>query len=300
MFLLFFICYANNLHSEKIETIIDVNQENIDFNAQELTSIIASKIEITEIEKEIKTMESNGLPTTRLKDLLAIAKISLDYAIEYANYTKENPDLSQYRERMKELKKIMKIEIMAKEELEMLKVRIEEAKKSNIETTILDEFYKKAKDEFQDERFERTMEAISQTDQKIVEIESQKTRKQAIYEAAAANLTYFVKTYQNEILLAILIPLIIGFFFRRQLKIIQLEARIQSLELEKTILNAEKKKAQADYFEKGILSESTYKSKMQVYSDMERDITRELALLKEEEKKQIKTKNINNNNINKK
>ncbi|MEM4709502.1 MAG: hypothetical protein QXT97_00745 [Candidatus Diapherotrites archaeon] len=283
---------ASSVISEKIETIVDTNSENVDFNAHNLTAIIASKQEIKEIETKIKEIEDKGISTSRIKDLLSIAKISLDYAIEYATYTKENPDLSQYRQRMKELKKVIELGLIAKQELEMLEKRIEEAKNENIDTSILEDFYKKAEQEFIDERFERTLEIISQTDQKIVEIATQKARKEAIYEAAASNLVNLIKTYQNEIIIAILLPLLISFIFRQQLKKIQLKARIKSLELEKEILNKEKKKAQSDYFEKGILSESTYKSKMQVYSDMERDITRELALLKEEEKKASKKKGL--------
>ncbi len=278
------ILIINIITAEKTE-LQDNNSETVpDFNAEELGIVKSAKQEIFNAENKIRDMKRKGLPTGRALDLLTIAKLNLDFAIEKSNLTKQNPDLFQYREKMKDFKKVSEMAYKVKDELVSLRKRIDESKNlPQIES--VENLYKQAESEFFDERFERTIDIISEADKKLVELSSLQTRIEAIYEAASANIIAIAKKYQTEILIGIILPLIIGIIFRQQIKMIQIQQKIKSLELEKKILNEEKKKAQNNYFVKGSIPENVYKSKMQVYSDMEREITRELAVLKEEEHK---------------
>jgi len=278
------ILIINTIQAEKTELQDNNGGTIIDFNADELGMVKSAKQEIINAENKIRDMKRKGLPTGRALDLLTIAKLNLDFAVEKSNLSKQNPDLFQYREKMKDFKKVSDMAYKVKDELMALRKRIDESKNlPQIES--VENLYKQAESEFFDERFERTMDIISEADKKLVELSSLQTRIEAIYEAASANIMAIAKKYQTEILIGIIIPLIIGIIFRQQIKMIQIQQKIKSLELERKILNEEKKKAQNNYFVKGIISENVYKSKMQVYSDMEREITRELAILKEKEHK---------------
>jgi hypothetical protein len=287
------ILIINTIQAEKTELQDNNGGTIIDFNADELGMVKSAKQEIINAENKIRDMKRKGLPTGRALDLLTIAKLNLDFAVEKSNLSKQNPDLFQYREKMKDFKKVSDMAYKVKDELVALRKRIDESKNlPQIES--VENLYKQAESEFFDERFERTMDIISEADKKLVELSSLQTRIEAIYEAASANIMAIAKKYQTEILIGIIIPLIIGIIFRQQIKMIQIQQKIKSLELERKILNEEKKKAQNNYFVKGIISENVYKSKMQVYSDMEREITRELAILKEKEHKlNINTQKIN-------
>jgi len=251
--------------------------------------VLNARADIVAGELVIKKIADVNLPTERVSDLLLIAKNSLDEAISIAVVKKSIPELSSFKQRMNDFTTVSQLVFTAHDELLALRERIDKARTDVKDLSSVETIYSSAEKELIDQRFERVMDLIQKADDKIIELTSLGTRAEVIYDAAASNIRNIVMTYWKEISLAILIPFIMFLVFRIKIRRMRLHAKINSLTIEKNVLLEEIKKAQNAYFVKGTIPDSVYTTKVNVFSEMIRDIAKEISLLKEQEEK-INTK----------
>ncbi len=262
----------------------DINgQKPDDLSQNALTQIRDAQIKLNEIQEL-------GIKTNRLSDLLLIATATLEIEIDLAKKSNRLVNLSAFSEKMSEFRKISNLAIKSNDELIALKQELDLASKEVADISPAMELYNNAKTEIENERFERAIEYIDKSYEKIFELQSLTTRAEAIYEAAAGSIIGFFTKYYIEISTAIVTILILYLVLNIKLKKSRIKEKIISLETERDILKKEIKTAQEEYFIKGIISEGTYTTRVSVFGEMIRDITKELAVLKEEEAK-ISSKN---------
>ncbi len=256
-----------------------------DLNISQSPAVLQAKRELADAGEAINKMRRSGLSTQRISDLLIIAKNTFQSELETAAQKKEKPDFTAFRQRLKEFNDVFDLAFTAHDELEALKSRIDKAATEVPDVKPAMDLYGQAQKELKDQRFERVMDLIEKADEKLLDLASLNTRAAAMYDAAVTNIGNFVNSHQTEIALVIVIPLVLGTIFRQQIKKYQYKSKISSLELERDTLKEEIKKAQQEYFVGGKISESVYTTRVTVFGDLIRDLTREIALLHEEQQK---------------
>lgn len=292
----FYLEDANTLGA--VASTVDAN--TIDANSADANIVVEPQIvlnaraDIAAGEVAIKKVADANIPTERLSDLLLIAKNSLDESLDKAVLYDAPVNLSTFNQKMSEFLRVSALAFNAHDELLALRERINRAQKDVKDLTSVESIYLQAQSELNDQRFERVMDLIQKADDEIVNLTSLGTRAEVIYDAAASNIYSIINKYWLEIGLVIFIPLILFLVFRIQIRHMRLRAKIDSLTMEKNVLLEEIKKAQSEYFVKGAIADGVYTTKVNVFSGMIRDLTKEIALLKEQEEKINTSKAMNN------
>ncbi|MCX6803606.1 MAG: hypothetical protein NTY48_03470 [Candidatus Diapherotrites archaeon] len=239
----------------------------------------------------IDRMTASGIPTERVLDIILVARDDFDSAILRASQDLKDPDFTAFNLKMKEFRDTTDLAFGAHDELLALRVRIDKAAKEVPDISSVNDLYDQAAKELSDQRFDRVMALIEKADEKIIDLTSIQTRTEAIYDAAASNMSGFVRTYWIQLALVIGIPVLLFLIFRKRIKQYRLKSKIDALELEVTVLKDEIKRAQEEYFSKGKMPEGTFNIRVSVFGEMIRDLTRDIAMLKEESEK-LKSKKL--------
>lgn len=254
--------------------------------------VVLAVKQVLDANDSINKLKDANLPTERVSDMLLLAQDSLDGAVELAVLNKAGIDLTIFNQKMKEFGDMVDLEFTAHDEIAALKDRLDKAAKEVSDISEATDLYNQAQAEFMDQHFENISLIVDKTDEKIIDLTSFQTRTGAIYDAAASSVTGFVSKYWAELALLFGVPLVLYLIFRRRIKRHNLMAKIDALELEKNTLNEEIKKAQKEYFVVGKMSEGAYTTRVNVYGEMIRDLTKEIALLREGEEKLKRRKTV--------
>ena len=225
----------------------------------------------------------------RIKDTYSLAE-QIYFAQIVAEDKKQVGEYGIILEKCREIKNIKIKAFQNRDELRVLEERINETSKNKeVNLSGVLESFEKARQEFYDERYEQSLVLIDNTYQKISEAESSAAQSKIFYIAASKTLAnFFIKNWWI-ILIVVVILLGIYFITKNRIEKYLIKRRIKKLGLEENVLKELITKTQKDYFEKGVISEGNYNIKMKKFSELIRDIHREVPLLKEElEKREAK------------
>jgi len=230
-------------------------------------------------EKNMNEMLAKNISVTRYNDTLTLAK-EIYNAQLILEKTGSGADYSFVREKLSELGYIKEQAFRALDELNALKLAINQAEEIN--KTIVIEMYEQAKTEFKAERYEECLALIDKTYEKISELEAIETKFKAFYEATSRNIVTFLMKWWKElvILLSVIILTIVLTYNRIMCKIIQW--KINNLKTRKLSIKKLIKETQREYFEKGKISETVYRIRTKKYAEFIRDINRQIPVLQEE------------------
>ncbi|MFQ5975868.1 MAG: hypothetical protein ACE5J5_06110 [Candidatus Hydrothermarchaeales archaeon] len=152
--------------------------------------------------------------------------------------------------------------------LRALKLRIKDLGERGLETAKAEENYIKASEAFEKENYDEAEELVFQANKFLTDIEAEQTVLRARYNAARDNTTTYIKEHWKGIFIALVLLLIIGSISYDKLDLIKTGQRLEDTELENKVLKDEMKKAQVDYFNKGLMSRESYEIKMAKYREM--------------------------------
>ncbi len=235
---------------------------------------------LVESNSSILEMKEAGFNVMRVVDLITEAEqlFQAQFALE------EKGGRAYYDEVLRLTKEIADIKDKAFQANDELKILEDVLKRKSREINLSDIslIYEKAKQEFNDERYEKVIELVDEAYAKIGETEAAITRMRLMYLAATKTIAEFFKKNWKIITAVITILLIAYWIARRQIKILLLNSQIRKLELEKSIINDLIGKAQKDYFDSRKLSEVNYHIKIKKFAELIRDIDRQTPLIKEE------------------
>jgi len=208
-------------------------------------------------------------------------------------------DYSNVMNYIEELSNIKQLAIKTFDELQVLKLTIEESRYINgIEE--VDLIYIEAEEAFRQERYEDSLELIDQTYEKLSEIEAVDTKIKATYEAARRGFVNLIKDNWKEIGIGFLVLIILYFLFHRRIEIKIVNKKIARLERQKESIKTLMSKTQGSYFNKGDMDDNTYQIRMKRYAEITRDLNRQIPLLKERLARVSKKASSNNNHTKKK
>ncbi|MFO8016526.1 MAG: hypothetical protein R6U32_05465 [Candidatus Woesearchaeota archaeon] len=142
--------------------------------------------------------------------------------------------------------------------------------------------FESARQEFNDERYEKAAELAEQAEKKAIEKEASLTTVSLFYDTVTGSIKdFFVENY--KIIIASVIGFLLALFiFWYQLKRMMLKMKLKRLLVEKDTLKKVIQRTQHDYFEKNRISETDYNLKTQKFTEMMRDIDRRIPLIREQ------------------
>jgi len=249
---------------------------------------------LARVQRDIVGLRDNGFEVQRFADELFVIKQlfennkNKEIEGEVASYTR-------LFEKVESLGDLIDRAKLVKDELATLKIAVEEAAKE-LDMGPAQEMYLQAEQEFSDQRYEKAIEIVDKTYEKILELQSFEAKTSAIYSATSKSLVTFIIDNWDIIAAILAIPIIIFLIFRKKIKRATLAKKINQNELEIDVLKNEIKNTQQRYFIGGGLSESEYMIKMNIYSEKIRDLNKDIALLQEELARTKKLKKVNKKN----
>lgn len=268
----FFICFIFFLIS--IPAFADVNSQLAINSTQAENAINGAKADMQDMIKA-------GFNVVRVND--TINKAEQQFQAQLALEEKKgNPDYSLVTDEIKDVREIKNEAFKMSDELKVLGETLKEKENESVNLTQALILLDQAKKEFSDERYEQIPKIIDNCYSEISKIESESTTLRAFYLATTENLGDFLKR-SWLILISISFGVVVTFAVgRNAISRHRIKSRIKKLEIERAVINDLVKKTQKDYFEKGDLSESSYKIKIKKFDEIIRDIDRQIPILKEE------------------
>jgi uncharacterized membrane protein len=160
----------------------------------------------------------------------------------------------------------------------------------NVDTSSVDKLISEITKEISNERYELVPPLINSAYEEILKVKSENTALKLFYSSTTKGLGNFFKNNLVFFVVFFVVLLFIFIFYKTAIIRFELKKKINYLEWRKESLRDLIKKAQKDYFEKGVISESDYAVKTQNFAEMIRDLDRQIPMLKEELAKHSQTK----------
>lgn len=237
------------------------------------------KNELIQVRAAMDDLSASGFNVDRYNDTLIIAEQQFEKIYSVEQNTSEEQDYSVVIGSLNDLYKIQSLSYFANDELGALRIEIdslEDINKSEVEM-----LYKQAKSEFYAERYEQSLDKIDETYDKISEIQSVQAKAKIFYDATSKTIWNFIQIYWRELLVFFGIFGLIVTVSYKSVNIHLLKRRLDLLKIRKVVLKDMIADIQKRYFERGAISESTYRIKIEKFSELIRDINRQIPLIKE-------------------
>lgn len=255
----------------------------------------ATEVNIDQIEADfisadilINRMKDEGFFVQRLEDTLKAATQIFEAQSKIPESIRDYSIVEQYLEEIFNLESEAYI---AKDEVDYVKKTYDNIKENNpnIDLSGADQIFEEMIFEFESERYDRAYDIAKDTYKKLIEIEGQYTALNLAYQATTKSIKNFI--LNNWLILSILISSTIALYiiFRNRFIYFRIKLKIKNLEKESKVLEELIKTSQLGYFEKGTIPESTYRIRIKKFSELIRDINRQLPLLREELMKRRKS-----------
>lgn len=241
---------------------------------------------LQEADTVINEMKNSNIPIQRVSDLYEQANNTYLTQVE-RNRSGQETDYTVVLETVEQIKQVRTQAFRAKDELNILRSRIEELDKN--EDINLSEAKNKLEDaevEFQDERFERAQEQIDLAYQEISDAQSAVTQAQAFASATSNNLRSFLENNWKRLSAAILIATVFSYLVYKEYQIYSLKKEKKNLKRKREVLQELVAEAQNKFFQKNDLAETAYNTRTDKYGEMIRDINRQIPLVNEDLEKQ--------------
>lgn len=244
---------------------------------------IRAKGLIEQANQDVSDMVQRGIPTTRINESLQEATQLYSAQLSYEILSKK-PSYKIVFEKLSEIEKIKEISFIAQDELNVF---LEAYNRISLETNLseMQKEYDDVLNSFNSERFEDTTSLIDIGYTKISEIQSQQTAIKLFYETTSKSIKSFFKENWLKIIISLFLIVLFLLIFGKAISKYLIMRKLSALNHRKLVLESLIKKTQYDYFEKGITSEAEYNIKIKKFSEMIRDIDREIPVLKEEKLK---------------
>ncbi len=245
--------------------------------AQEEVTWSESLQRLESARESVKEMRDAGIPDQRVTDLYEQVNATF-----YAENRSLTPDYSSVVEGARQIESIRQIAFRVHDNLQILNETVKELRREGLNTSEVEQHFHNARIEFRNERFEAAQDQIEETYNAISNARALSTRAAAFSEAARQNIVSFIDRNKWRLLVWTVVLALLGIFGYREVRAFLLFRRKQRLQKRKTVLEELIAESQREYFEEGGLPEETYKTRMDKYGEMIRDINRQLPIIKEE------------------
>lgn len=216
---------------------------------------------------EFKEAELNHL---RIDDLITL--IDTSYSM--------NADFETIMQKCEEVNKVKKMAYDMQDRIGAMNLFYEETFEEPVEhiDKMIDEVYS----DFNDEQYELIEDKVDKIYNEIIDYKSSQTAVKIFYDSTRNQVIYFLEVNYKNILIVVGSILFLFLIFRRRIKIIKRKRKIGKIELRKEVLKELIKKTQADYFRKNKISSGLYEIRLKKFSEMVRDLDKDVLTIKEE------------------
>lgn len=249
----------------------DENEEPHILNSVESDLLIAYE--------DLNLLKQNSIPYRRYYDLL-ISTNQLFDAQKALEEKEGNADYDLVIQRLQELNNLKILAMQAYDELNALKLVVNSSDYL-LEDDLLNDYYLVAINECDSERFELCISEIDKVYVRMSNMEATETKLRTAYDAATRNVKTFLYSARYYFLAFFTISILIFFVSRKQFLIFKTKKQIKDLGFKKKVIENLIANTQRLYFERNELNESTYHIRIKKYSELIRDINRQVPLLEE-------------------
>jgi hypothetical protein len=242
---------------------------------------IELQIKIEEAENIVLELRNEGFYIQRVNDTLEAAKDIFEVQSQRKGRQKDFDLVNKYLDEIFELNDQA---YKTRDEINYVYEFYNDTKENKPDMNLLevDKVLEEMQFEFDSERYDRAYDLSKKAYSRIVEIEGTYTAVNLAYQATARSLKSFFVNNWLLILIIVGSGSVLYVVFRNRIIFIRTKLKIKSLEKERSVLESLIKESQSAYFEKGTLPESAYRIRIKKFSDLTRDINRQLPLLREE------------------
>jgi len=261
-------------------------------NAQEsnLTQGEQAKKCLEESRDIISSLHEKGFNVQRVSDLLNETE-EIYNSKQILEKKGRVPDYSTVLQGCKEIENIKENAFKARDEFEALKKFYEDFITEEMNSSSVDGIMNKIQNEIDSERYENVPPLIDKGYKEITNVRSYYTTLNVFYKSTTAGFKKYIidKLYY---ILGVIAVLVGGFliFKNRVLKKIA-KIKLERLNLRKSTIRDLIAKTQKNYFDKGNIPEEVYYIRISKYSELLRDIDRQIPLLEKRIAKYSKEKN---------
>jgi hypothetical protein len=258
--------------------------------AENTTAYDKSLVCLADSMTSMKTLMDSGFNVQRVNDTLRQADSMFDAQSALREGGREG-NFSLVLEYCDEIAQMEKSAFQARDELLVLKRFYNESLTSDMNTSLIDETIIEIEGEIQSERYEKVSPLIEQGYGEIINIKSENTALNLIYQSTAKTLKKVLLDNWKYILVGFGVLLFLFIFFKNTLSQWWIRKNISSLESRKETIKDLIRKTQRSYFEGGDISEMTYTIRIKKFGELIRDIDRQIPLLQEQLMKVLRKEN---------
>jgi len=229
----------------------------------------------------MKTLVESGFNVQRVNDSLKQAD-SMFNAQSALKESGRNSNFSLVFEYCDEISQMGNNAFQARDELSVLKRFYEESLSKDMNTSSIDETLLEIEGEIQSERYEKVGLLIEQGYGEIINIKSENTALNLIYQSTTKTIKKVLLDNWKYILVASGAILFLFILFKNVLSQWWIKKKISGLNSRKETIKNLIMKTQRDYFENGNVSEMTYTIRIKKFGELIRDIDRQIPLLQEQ------------------
>ncbi|MCD4760185.1 hypothetical protein K8R33_04845 [archaeon] len=248
--------------------------------AENQTSDIQQKF--LEAEDMISELSLNGFNIQRVNDTYKAA--TQIYEVQKKIKNENNRDYDLILKYLGEITELNDQAYKAKDEIEYVYLLYDDIKEKNPQINLSEasSLLADMEFEFENEVYDEAYDLAKQSYSKLIEIEGKQTALNLAYQATTKTIKSFIVNNWIIILIVFVAGGISFFIFKNRFIYYRTKHKINKLEIESKVLESLIAKAQKEYFEGGTISEATYRIRTKKFSELTRDINRQLPLLREE------------------
>lgn len=226
-------------------------------------------------------IEKHGLGARRINDSFKEATKVYDAQVVLKQANKSG-DFSMVLGYCDEMAGVYKNAIAAYDELSAFMKFYQSSRETWMNTSLIDSVLSEIDMEMKNERYENVRPLIDKSYGLIIDIKSKHTTLNVFYSATATGFNVFIKKYGKSIAYTLIALFVLLLVYRAKISKLIIQRKINRLELRKRTIKELIMKTQKEYFGNGNISEGTYQIKTKKFSEMIRDIERQIPLLREE------------------
>ncbi|MDP1695930.1 MAG: hypothetical protein Q8L29_03385 [archaeon] len=240
---------------------------------------------IDDSKKIMNDLMNDGFNTKRINDSIKLAEQIFDSQskielrggkVDYSSVAGYCTDIEEIRVSAYE----------AKDSLYSLEISYnsfkDKIKGYNVNISEVDVMMEDVRQEIINERYEDVPEDSLSVEIKMADIESTSTATSLFYSTVTSGVRSFIIDNYIKILIFIGVLILLFFAYKLRIKRYIVLKKIGQLEAQKKVLKDLIRKAQYGYFHQGEISQGSFSIKMNKYSEMVRDIDRQIPLLNED------------------
>lgn len=256
-----------------VSFVLSIDTKNV--TTQEQASLC-----INQSREIVLDLMSNNFSINRANDTLSQAE-NLFYSQVLLIQKGKSPNFGLILPRCESIALLQKDAFNSRDAFSALKKFYSESFGAGQNASSVDVIIAQINDEMVNERYENVPDLINKAYNEITKVKSESTTLNLFYQSTSRSIKTFLVNHWISLTVSLLVLLILFFIYQSSIHRWLIKRKIEDLQARKESLKNLIMKTQKEYFEGGMMSESTYTLRTKSFAEMIRDIDRQIPLLQE-------------------